>query len=245
MLDNSHSAFSPPNTNLTLWRYMDLTKLLSLLENRRLFFARADMFDDPYEGTWSKAGVKKLRAQVAAGTIPLTSATVDGLLASSESMRQKTFISCWFASEHESAAMWELYASSKGVAIMSDHDSLASAIQAAPITGSTTMISYVDYDKTPISFKNTFFPFTHKRLSFEHENELRAIISSDGGINRQHIQADATSVVIDINPEYLIKKIFVSPRADQWFSELVEQIVNRYSLPIPVVKSNLYDRPIY
>ncbi|MEM1095503.1 MAG: hypothetical protein AAGJ10_12960, partial [Bacteroidota bacterium] len=59
------------------------------------------------------------------------------------------------------------------------------------------------------------------------------------------IQADATSVVIDINPEYLIKKIFVSPRADQWFSELVEQIVNRYSLPIPVVKSNLYDRPIY
>ena len=40
------------------------------------------------------------------------------------------------------------------------------------------MVKYVDYDKVPIALGNHFFPFVHKRLSFAHETELRAIIWS-------------------------------------------------------------------
>lgn len=33
-----------------LWRYMDLAKFLALLEDRALYFARADKLGDPFEG---------------------------------------------------------------------------------------------------------------------------------------------------------------------------------------------------
>ena len=126
MLDNKHESFFPPNANRTLWRYMDFTKLLSLIENRRLFFPRADQFDDPYEGTWSRAGVELLRDGMRRNDLPPQA--VDQFLKMTETLRQEMFISCWFASEYESAAMWKLYLQSpEGIAIRTDHDTLAGA----------------------------------------------------------------------------------------------------------------------
>lgn len=40
----------PPPSEAILWRYMDFTKFVSLLEKSALFFARADKLDDPFEG---------------------------------------------------------------------------------------------------------------------------------------------------------------------------------------------------
>ena len=46
-----HEAFAPPPPDAVLWRYMDFTKFVSLLEKQALFFARADKLeDDPFEG---------------------------------------------------------------------------------------------------------------------------------------------------------------------------------------------------
>ena len=36
--------------DLTLWRYMDLAKFLSLLDESSLYFTRIDHFNDSYEG---------------------------------------------------------------------------------------------------------------------------------------------------------------------------------------------------
>src|SRR5687768_14667395 len=41
-----------------LWRYMDLAKFLHLLEDRTLFFARADRLGDPFEGASGISGRK-------------------------------------------------------------------------------------------------------------------------------------------------------------------------------------------
>ena len=41
---------NPPPADTILWRYMDFTKFVSLLEKRSLFFARADKLGDPFEG---------------------------------------------------------------------------------------------------------------------------------------------------------------------------------------------------
>lgn len=244
MLDNKHESFFPPDANCTLWRYMDLTKFLSLLENRSLFFPRADQFDDPYEGAFSRAGVALLRDPMTNGGLPQE--VVDRMLKHSEDVRRQMFISCWFASEHESAAMWKLYLQSpEGVAIQADHDNLATALDRSPLRVRTTMVKYVDYDRVAIPFGNLFFPFVHKRLSFAHETELRAIIWSFEDVNKAQIPEEATSVMIDVIPEELIKSVHVSPTAPNWFGQLVEQILRRYALPIPVVRSSLYDRPSY
>jgi hypothetical protein len=49
-----HPVFSPPrNPDSKLWRYMDLAKSLSLLEDEALFFASAASMSDRFEGTRS------------------------------------------------------------------------------------------------------------------------------------------------------------------------------------------------
>lgn len=244
MLDNNHESFFPPTSNCTLWRYMDLTKLLSLLENRKIFFPRSDKFDDPYEGAWSQAGIRLLRDPANNGGLPPQ--VVEQFIAATEKMRKEMYISCWFASDHESAAMWQLYLQSpEGIAIRTDHDSLTKAIDAAPLRGRTTIVRYINYETTPIPFGNLFFPFIHKRLSFAHENELRAIIWSQEDVNKSQVAAGSTSIVIDVDPATFIKEIYVSPKAPVWFGQLVEQLIARYSLAIPIVRSGLYERPTY
>src|SRR5438105_7285171 len=98
VLDNGHEAVFPPKTNRTLWRYTDLTKLLSLLESRQLFFTRSDQFEDPYEGALSGASVALLRreAEQAGMTEP-----VEMMIQHSARFRESMFISCWNASDHE------------------------------------------------------------------------------------------------------------------------------------------------
>ena len=41
----------PPDSNIKIWRYMDVTKLVALMETRSLHFARADTLQDPFEGS--------------------------------------------------------------------------------------------------------------------------------------------------------------------------------------------------
>jgi hypothetical protein len=51
-------VFSQPNDQARIWRYMDFTKFISVLENGGLFFSRADYFSDPFEGHYG--GINKL-----------------------------------------------------------------------------------------------------------------------------------------------------------------------------------------
>src|SRR5438132_9038088 len=221
---------------------MDLTKFLSLIEDRCLLFPRGDQFNDPYEGAWSRAGVLQLRDAVAKREVPQNA--VDLLLERIDVVRREMFISCWFASEHESAAMWKLYLQSpEGIAIKTDYDTLTAALEQSPLTIRTTLVKYVDYDKVPIAFGNLFFPFVYKRLSFAHETELRAIIWSKE--NQAKIPDDATLVPVDIVPQDLVKSVHVSPTAPNLFGQLLNQLLKRYRLDIPVVRSRLYDRPVY
>ena len=52
-----HPSFTPPCNNAVLWRYMDFTKFISLLDTSSLFFARADKLGDLFEGTYSRVNM--------------------------------------------------------------------------------------------------------------------------------------------------------------------------------------------
>ncbi len=54
-----HPIFiQPANEEVKVWRYIDFTKLVSLIDTRRLYFTRADRFEDPFEGSWPKINVE-------------------------------------------------------------------------------------------------------------------------------------------------------------------------------------------
>ena len=48
----SNDWLNRPLDDTVLWRYMDFTKFVSLLEKSALFFPRADKLGDPFEGYW-------------------------------------------------------------------------------------------------------------------------------------------------------------------------------------------------
>lgn len=244
MIRPHHEAFRPPSSNCTLWRYMDFAKLLSLLETRSLYFPRSDTFDDPYEGTLSKAMVERLKAEEESGAFP--KGMVDFYIRSLEFQRRNMYVSCWFMSDHESAAMWKLYLQgSDGVAIRTTYSSLVKALTPSPLSIGVTTVQYADYYSTPISFGNIFFPFTYKRISFEHEKELRAIVWATEEANRPNIEEGTLGVAVSIDPAELIRALHVAPTAPKWFGDLVTSVMARYGTECPVIHSTLYERSAY
>jgi|HubBroStandDraft_1064217.scaffolds.fasta_scaffold230846_3 hypothetical protein len=55
LLKGRHPAFEPPADPQTkIWRYMDFTQFVSMLEEKGLLFTRADLLVDKFEGTMSQ-----------------------------------------------------------------------------------------------------------------------------------------------------------------------------------------------
>lgn len=79
-------------------------------------------------------------------------------------------------SDDESAALWDEYApTGEGVAIESDVGRMIDALSGSPEVIFVGAIRYIGYQKEPIPEGNSYNPFLHKRRSFIHEKELRAI----------------------------------------------------------------------
>jgi hypothetical protein len=158
--------------------------------------------------------------------------------------------------EYESAALWKIYLNNdEGIAVQSTFKRLAGSF--SDYSGDDVFIGkvkYADYNVNWIPEGYTFCPFLHKRRSFEHEKELRVIIQripTRQGSNKEHEEVDLKKEICDIeiyvpiDLNTLVERIFVSPTAQTWFSDLVKAIVARYSLDKPVSRSSLAEDPVY
>ena len=58
-----HPVFEKPeNEDVKIWRYMDFTKFVSLLEKQALFFCRTDKLGDLFEGSYTKVNIERRSA---------------------------------------------------------------------------------------------------------------------------------------------------------------------------------------
>lgn len=239
-----HPDFEQPKDESTLvWRYMDLSKFLSLLETSSLYFTRSDKFIDPYEGTIPKINSENISTYFT--EFDNASEMQNELLNLFDINRKLTLINCWYQSEHESDAMWQLY-SNNGIAIQTTFGKLKSSFNNSDDEVLIGQVKYIDYNKEGMFYLNALTPFLFKRISFEHENEIRAVIWNVQ-TNRPIDEDDKVAIdIIDhgkfskIEIETLIERIYVSPTAPSWFHKLVISIVNRYKLDKPVIHSQLY-----
>ena len=243
MAITDHNCFRQPDSkNLRLWRYMDFTKFVSMLASKQLFFCRSDLFEDPFEGSYSKANVE-LRPHVYKD-MPKDQLT--HMSNFSKWAREWTYINCWHANEHESAAMWKLYAqTNEAVAIETDYETLATVLPNNVFIG---LVNYIDYETEWLPEGNTFYPFTHKRKSFEHEREVRTVIQDLPIINDAIAVGSKNSLSgssVDVDIHALIKCVHVSPTAPAWFQKLTEQATAQFGFSFNVKKSNLYAEPVF
>ena len=137
-----HPVFEPPHEDAVLWRYMDFTKFVSLLDAQSLFFSRADRLGDPFEGSYSKANIA-LRPALYQGTI--LQFAWETLAPFYQAMRQFTLINCWHEANHESAAMWRLYSrDNDGIAIRTTFNALTQSFTCND-TIFIGKVNYIDY----------------------------------------------------------------------------------------------------
>lgn len=247
-----HPVFSQPHDeDVRVWRYMDFTKLVSLIDRRRLFFSRADKLGDPFEGSWPKRNV------AAREVVPdeISDEARDGFLKAMRDMGginknwpRFVAVNCWHQNRNESAAMWNLYLkSNEGIAIQSTYSKLKnSLIDAADIF--LGKVRYIDYDTDVIEAGNMLGPFACKRKSFEHEQEVRAIVmkwpTGKHGINFEMGTIDS-GLEIKTDLELLVENIYVAPNAPHWFTDLVQAVVSRYGYDFNVVQSKLNEDPVF
>jgi len=242
-----HPVFEKPeNENAEIWRYMDFTKFVSLLDKSALFFTRADRLGDPFEGSYSRANIK-LRPEVYKGKIPLDK--LENLSQFHKILVKHTAINCWHLSEHESA-MWNLYLkSNKGIAIQSTFDLLKTSLKDENHDVFIGRVKYIDFEKDWMPEGATLYPFVHKRKNFGHEKELRAIIQEFRYKKNDELDWSKPSfddgIYIQVDLGVLIEKVYLAPASPKWLSELVKSITRKYKLDKDVLPSSLDDVPVY
>jgi hypothetical protein len=255
-----HSVLVTPDDATPIWRYQDLGKLISMIERQALFFSRVDRLGDPYEGarTLGETFARNLAAySVAKKRGTSDREIVERLREDARRRREHVFVNCWYMGDHESDAMWRLYCrSGECVAISSTVGRLKSALSGAPQRIFLAEIKYIDYGLQFLPSDSELQPFVHKRISFQHERELRAIATTDliefnaadFGLDA-YVDwlraADDGGVYVPVDVTTLIKELRLPPYAPPWFQQVVDAVLGKFGIQARVEKSTLSTPPDY
>ena len=245
----------PPNES-KLWRYTEFTKYVSMLSTKGLYFAHADCFQDIFEGA---KGLKKNKEKWDEHYLGFFREVIknppegyefkypdeevekqakrllEDLEQGGEISKKRTFINCWHENEYESEAMWRLYSSflDNAIAIRTSYNSLYLALGRNPSIN-IGRVKYIDFQKNYAGVNDSFW---HKRKSFEHEREVRAILIDINNPDKGKIIACDLSI--------LIEEVFVSPSAPSWFTQLVNDVNEKYGIKVKVSPSELIQEPFF
>jgi hypothetical protein len=275
MAVTSHHRVNTPRDDATIWRYIELSQLIALLERNALFFCRADGFQDSHEGALPEP-TRQRRDQRLEG---LDDTFVDDFIPTlTRGFRQFTYLNCWHLKDTESATMWGSYASGGvPVCIESDVGRLVDSINRGG-TSEDVYIHEVEYksfdsydiaDWNPIDIGDYLPPYLYKRNEFSSENELRAIVQNqpraaiqqthDGpelypGDEQEELGLDPDNpqggISIRINLGILISRIHVGENVPEWKVDIIRETVDYHlsdePYSIPVEQSTIHEgNPIY
>jgi hypothetical protein len=148
MISLHHAFTQPTDTGVHLWRYMDLSKFIAILQQKRLYFAAVDNLGDPFEGSLPKPTADLCQYTLSNRlTDPRLSNFKDWpesrikdhfrqISDQRRALRENVYVSCWHMNDCESAAMWSLYSKSyDSICIQTTFAELASALPSSGVCG--------------------------------------------------------------------------------------------------------------
>lgn len=227
-----------------------------MLQRKALYFVRADLLDDPYEGYLTKpmadpAGyVESFKAAylLKGKEFGEKEEALAKDIASKQSKlvreaRRGWYVSCWHANEHESQAMWKLYTSmNDSICLRSTYKQFWDCLPEKDCY--LGKVTYLDYDLDAFKAGNLLNPIMHKRSSFNHEREVRAVITDfDNFLNPA--KAAAPGKVLEMDIQTLIKEVYVAPDSRAPLMEVVQRLVEQNGLNIQVKQSGVNAPPAY
>jgi hypothetical protein len=245
-----HECFrSPQDSNEIIWRYFDFTKYVSLLDRKALYFCRADLLSDLFEGSFPIENVNNRDKLYTKMEVELPTKNRIPLKDIPIRIRKHTYINSWHMNNYESAAMWSIYSTNEyGIAIRTTFERLCKCFKNFAEDVYVGKVIYIDYDKEKIPEDNVLRPFLFKRKSYEYENEIRAVLMRWPKVEDKfdlYCEPKSEGEYIDSDLSILIDKIFVSPFSKRWFYNLVKSITNLYMIDKKVVYSDLSKKALY
>lgn len=241
---------APTDKSVLLWRYLDLARLIALLSDKKLYFARADAFQDTHEGAITARMAQALEAQFS-DRVPLRLK----LSEFRKQLKECMFISCWCMGTSESEAMWRLCGENEkyGVAIVVAYKDIE-----ATFTGTGFVmapVNYLDYRSQGFPQDSFYYPFFHKRREYEHEKEVRIVKwCGDQGIIGKLVNATkeeaekeyqqklarakvlkeerGMGISLEFDVDNLVRTIVVHPNAPEWYYNIIKKVVQKFAPPL-------------
>lgn len=232
-------TFYYPDSNYSVAKYLDLTKFISLLQKRALFFCRVDKLEDKFEGELALKNhalkTEMYRSLRKHGIEIEEEKIVKNVLSDIEFTRHHRRIicvSCWNKFDEESAALWKIYSDyNKGIMIKSSINQLTKSLKKQPKEIQLSEVKYINYQKDVIP-NHINFPFFHKQKAFSYENEIRMLHQVVGtGLFQDWAKEEVEEgLFVEVDLDDLIDEIILSPGSPTWFHKLVEDVAKKYGL---------------
>ena len=228
---------------------MDFTKFVSMLVHKGIYFSRLDKLGDSFEGSLPKLNVQDQKI-IVPEELKTNPEHAQNYINSFKNIRQaikrfrtSVFASTWHMAEHESAAMWKLYArTEEAICVRSTFAKFENLLGSDVFVG---RVIYVDYDSYEIPLGNILWPYVHKRKSFEHERELRALIPDFTKGFSSEVAQQPDGIWRDIDLNALIERVYIAPTAPEWFIHTVQETLKQFGHSFPVVRSTLDESPLW
>ncbi|MDO1451095.1 hypothetical protein Q0590_32780 [Rhodocytophaga aerolata] len=222
-----------------IWRYMDFEWFADMLESETLYFRRTDLFSDIFEGSLPVKTIKKREAHFHEDSRRNTV---------TRETKKERVICCWHMNDQESAAMWNLYIKGReGIVIQYTIERLKAALGQSKETVWLGEVEYIDYEEAEITHTNGLTPYLHKRKSFKHEEELRAIIwnkSPENKILKLDFSPGGYKLFISINT--LVENVFVSPNSHKWYVDWVNFYIQKHKkYQFKAINSYMDNEPLF
>lgn len=160
--------------------------------------------------------------------------------------REWIYVSCWHQSEHECAAMWQLYGRNKNsVCIFSTDEQLKAAIALHSSCDRLKIerVNYICHINDSFS-GNPLDPFVTKSKPYAFERETRVVAWNSGVDLSTSPKNEKSGLLLEVNLEKMIQKVVVSPTADPWFKEIVKNLCVEARLSVDVEDSVIRMVPV-
>lgn len=156
------------------------------------------------------------------------------------------YVSCWHHSEHECAAMWQLYGRDKNsVCIFSTDEQLGAAI--VPDRSCNMLeiqqVNYINHLNDTFS-GNPLDPFIAKSKPYAFEREIRAVSWNSGVDLSKSPKNEESGRLFEVNLERMIQKVVVSPHSDPWFKSTVKKLCKDAGISVDIEDSVMRMQPI-
>lgn len=263
-LVGGRAATPPAYLDEPMLRYMTLPKFLAMIDAGGLYFARADLLGDPWEGTATRAVIEAVAGALDGGKVtrtalpPTIAGTLDFILEARRTgtykvdaltaediaeilhfTRSAYYASCWHMGRHENSTMWSTYtAGATGVAVETTPTSAVEAIQlenGEDFHFWLGPVRYIDFENDDLGFREDHHLLLTKRAEFSAERECRILLV------REKTKQDGEVVRVDL--ARLVHRVLAAPGMPAWEREVLERTCSKLGVPVSIGPSALERKP--